>query len=168
MFTGRRLSGFGSGHATPRSRRQERARSQQQQQQHREPCDPVAPCGLQLSICMGQCSRGQRRDSLSVCACNQPPAMLRPLCLLCSARMAAYLGSKLGRVARLLSGDGDDFAASTPNSLNSPGGPLAGGSTPRGRAANIGAFLNRTQDLFSSVEHFLGQELGGEHSKDCV
>jgi hypothetical protein len=39
----------------------------------------------------------------------------------------------------------------------------AGGSTPRGRAANIGAFLNRTQDLFSSVEEFLGQDLGGEH-----
>jgi hypothetical protein len=89
--------------------------------------------------------------------------MLRPLCLPCSARMAAYLGSKLGRVARLLSGDGDDFAAATPNSLNSPGGPLAGGSTPGGRAANIGAFLNRTQDLFSSVEDFLGQDLGGEH-----
>jgi hypothetical protein len=47
MFTGRRLSGFGSGHATPRSSRQERGRSLQQQQ-HRELCDPVAPCGLQL------------------------------------------------------------------------------------------------------------------------
>lgn len=115
MFTGRRLSGFGSGHATPRSRRQAPERGTLMATVLAAP--PPAPESVAPSaaVTLHFTNCGQ--------PANQPPSML---CLLCSARMAAYLGSKLGRVARLLSGDGDDFAASTPNSLNSPGGPLAG------------------------------------------
>lgn len=91
-----------------------------------------------------------------------------------SARMAAYLGSKLGRVAKLLAGEGEGSeagGADTPLSAvsSAPGAcsaapallalPESGAAgSPRG----IGAWLDRTHRAFDSVEALLGADLAGE------
>lgn len=95
-----------------------------------------------------------------------------------SARMAAYLGSKLGRVARLLAGDGEGSeagGADTPRSAVSAAGGSAGphsaaallalpdgsGASGAGTPRGVGAWLDRTHRAFDSVEA-MGADLAGE------
>lgn len=70
-------------------------------------------------------------------------------------------------------GEGEgDLGAHTPTSARSAAGGHGfaglgglGGGQGMGSPQNIGAWLDRTQSLFSSVEHILGQDLGGERDR---